>query len=213
MALIALQSFPCSGWNSAFSEQITMSESTGISAWINAGPLTRRDNQHLDVKQVHQEMLGIFIDVVPLVGRHLDEVPTHVELGAVDVARASDDDDLVFVVAADLGNGVAQLLMCGHAPFERTAFRMNGDLQDTVAPLCARGLRLAAANLSTAPSGSPPLSASCGWYGGHTPSDTASISHAGLKQLGNRSLLSLGHFSCLLEPVQTGSRESGNHLS
>jgi hypothetical protein len=56
-------------------------------------------------------------------------------LGAVDVARASDDDDLVFVVAADLGKGVAQLLMCGHAPFERTAFRMKDDLQDTVAPL------------------------------------------------------------------------------
>jgi hypothetical protein len=56
-------------------------------------------------------------------------------LGAVNVAGAGDDDDFVFLVAADLGKRVAQLLMCGHAPFERTAFRMKDDLQNAVAPL------------------------------------------------------------------------------
>src|SRR6266852_4718364 len=99
------------------------------------GTVDRRDNRHLDVKQVHQEMLGILIDVVPPVGRHLREVPAHVEFGAVDVAGAGDDDDLVFLVAANLAKGVAELLMCGHAPLEGTTFGMKDGLQDTVAPL------------------------------------------------------------------------------
>src|SRR5713226_9123770 len=99
------------------------------------GSVDRRNNRNLAVKQDHQEMLGILIDVVPSVGRHLREVPAHVEFGAVDVAGAGDDDDLGFLVAANLAKGVAELLMCGHAPLEGTTFGMKDGLQDTVAPL------------------------------------------------------------------------------
>ena len=78
----------------------------------------------------------------------------------------------------------------------------------------ASSLHFAGANLSAAPElllRPRCLQADCcslhrgGWRGCHLPSDTASISYAGLKQLGNRSLIRLEQFICPLQPFQSFS--------
>src|SRR6266851_8260036 len=79
----------------------------------------------------------------------------------------------------------------------------------------ASGLHFASANLSAAPElllrprclRADRCSLHRGrWRGCHLPSDTASISYAGLKQLGNRSLIRLEQFIRPLQPFQSLSQ-------
>jgi hypothetical protein len=76
----------------------------------------------------------------------------------------------------------------------------------------ASGLHFASTNLSAAPDlllrprclQADRCSLHCGrWCGCDLPSDTASISYAGLKQLGNRSLIILEQFIRPLQPFQS----------
>src|SRR5438067_2352453 len=82
----------------------------------------------------------------------------------------------------------------------------------------ASGLHFASVNLSAAPelllrpSCLPAercsLHRGC-WCGGHLPSDTPSISYAGVKQLGNRSLIGLEQFIRPLQPFQSLGQRLG----
>jgi len=79
----------------------------------------------------------------------------------------------------------------------------------------ASGLHFASANLSAAPElllrprclQADRCSLHCGrWLSCHLPSDIASISYAGLKQLDHRSLIRLEQFICPLQPFQSFSQ-------
>src|SRR5713101_5454337 len=95
---------------------------------------------------------------------------------------------------------------------EDGGYHVNPCEPTVLARRSASGLHFASANLSAAPERllrprclrADRCSLHCGrWRGCHLPSDTASISYAGLKQLGNRSLIRLEQFIRPLQPFQS----------
>src|SRR5229473_6980915 len=98
---------------------------------------------------------------------------------------------------------------------ENGGYHVNPCERTVLARTRASGLHFASASLSAAPelllrprrfqADRCSLHRGC-WRGCQRPSDTASISYAGLKQLGNRSLIGLEQFIRPLQPFQSFSQ-------
>src|SRR6516225_1189409 len=78
-------------------------------------------------------MFAVFVDMVPHLGREAAKF-AHIYLSAEHVARAGHNDRPVLLVACDISESVAELLMRRSTPFECRTFGMKGYLQNPVLP-------------------------------------------------------------------------------
>src|SRR5712671_3362164 len=106
----------------------------------------RRDHWHLDIEMIHQQVLGVAVDVVPRGGPDAGGLRNAVapdgdaaagagvDLGAKRVAGAGYDYAAVVAIARDVVEGIRQFLMRSHAPFEFGPVGMKRHLEDPVVP-------------------------------------------------------------------------------
>src|SRR5437660_11819990 len=92
-----------------------------------------RDHRHFHIEQVHQQMFAVFIDMVPHLGREAAE-SAHIYLSAERVARAGHYDNSVLLIACDISESVAELLVRRPTPFECRALGMKAYLQNPSLP-------------------------------------------------------------------------------
>ena len=73
------------------------------------------NHRHLDIEMVHQQFLGVPINMVPALGRHIQPLLSG-KAGDELVLRSSHDDDLVIRVTADIVKAAPQLGMRALSP-------------------------------------------------------------------------------------------------